>query len=52
MPLSEIAISYAWPWRAIRAKPFRLWGAYFGTANDFAGMAVEVRVRSEAATAK
>jgi transglutaminase-like putative cysteine protease len=24
-----------------------LWGAYFGTANDFAGMAVEVRVRSE-----
>jgi transglutaminase-like putative cysteine protease len=26
-----------------------LWGAYFGTANDFAGMAVDVRVRSEVA---
>jgi hypothetical protein len=24
-----------------------LWGAYFGTANDFVGMAVEVRVRSD-----
>ena len=49
MPLSEIAISYAW--RGARSEPSRspLGRLFFGTANDFSGLAVEVRLRSEMA---
>jgi len=45
--LSAIVISSEWPLARDPSQAVPLLGAYFGTASDFASMAVEVRVRSE-----